>query len=98
LSGNKREVFEETGLRIRVIRLAGIYNDPNKLVVYPDGNQAHIIVLNFNAEIIGGEIGGSDETTDWGFFSQQRAESLGMLVGHLERIRDSFSGQGLAIK
>lgn len=98
MSGNKREVFEETGLRIRVIRLAGIYSDPNKLVVYPDGNQAHIIVLSFKAEIIGGEIGGSDETTDWGFFSQQRAESLGMLVGHLERIRDSFSGQGLAIK
>jgi len=93
-----REVFEETGLRVQIVRLIGVYSDPNKLVIYPDGNKAHIIALNFEAEVIGGELGGSNETTAWGYFSQAQAENLEMLAGHLERLCDSFSGQGPVIK
>ena len=93
-----REVFEETGLRVQIVRLIGVYSDPNKLVIYPDGNKAHIIALNFETEITGGELGGSNETTAWGYFSQAQAENLEMLAGHLERIRDAFSGPGPVIK
>lgn len=87
-----REVLEETSLLTRVTKLVGIYSDPDKLVIYPDGNKAHIIAVNFEAEIIGGELGGSDETTDWGYYSMQQAEKMDMLPGHLERIKDSLSG------
>ena len=93
-----REVFEETCLLTRITRLVGIYSDPNKLVIYPDGNKAHIVAIHFEAEIIGGELGGSDETTDWGYFSIQQTENLDMLPGHLERIKDSVSGQSGIIK
>ena len=94
-----REVFEETGLIARVTRLVGIYSDPDKLVVYPDGNKAHIVALSFEAEIIGGELGGSDETTDWGYYSKkQMEEELDMLPGHMERIKDSISGQVAVVK
>ena len=87
-----REEWEETGLRVRITRLAGVYSDPNKLVIYPDENKAHIVALSFEAEIAGGEPGISDETTEWGYFSLEEIANLELLSGHLERIRDIFSG------
>jgi 8-oxo-dGTP pyrophosphatase MutT (NUDIX family) len=93
-----REVLEETGLIVRITRLTGVYSDPNKLVIYPDGNKVHIIALGFEAEIIAGEPGISDETIAWGYFDQNQADELEMLAGHLERIRDSFAGQVAVIK
>ena len=93
-----RETWEETGLKVRVLRLIGVYSNPNKLVIYPDGNKAHIIALSFEAEITGGELGGSNETTDWGYFNLLEAEKLEMLAGHLERIQDAISGDVAIIK
>ncbi len=93
-----REVFEETGARIKIIRITGVYSDPNKLVVYPDGNKVHIVALNFEAEIIDGEIGISDETLAWGFYSIEEARQLDMLAGHLERIEDTNNNKGTLIK
>jgi ADP-ribose pyrophosphatase YjhB (NUDIX family) len=88
-----REVWEETGLQVRIIRLAGVYSDPNKLVIYPDGNKVHIVALSFEAEIVGGELGLSDETTEWGYFSLEEISNMELLGGHLERIKDVFTGQ-----
>src|ERR671937_1143499 len=50
----EREVFEETGLIVRVKRLVGVYSHPDQLVVYPDENKAHVVALHFQAEVIGG--------------------------------------------
>src|ERR1044071_760849 len=61
-----REVWEETGLSVRVKRLVGVYSNPNQLVVYPDGNKVHIVVMSFEVEVIGGELGLSNETTEAG--------------------------------
>lgn len=93
-----REVWEETCLQVKVLRLIGVYSDPHKLVVYPDGNKAHIIALSFEAEIISGELGGSNETTSWGYFGIPEAEKVEMLAGHLERVRDAFACVETAIK
>jgi 8-oxo-dGTP pyrophosphatase MutT (NUDIX family) len=93
-----REVWEETGLTIEVLRLIGVYSDPHKMVIYPDGNQVHIIALSFEAGIVGGELGGSNETIAWGFYSLPEAEKMEMLAGHLERIRDAFTGKVALIK
>lgn len=88
-----REVWEETGLRVQVTRLTGVYSDPHKLVVYPDGHKAHIVALSFEAEIIGGTPGISNETTEWGYFNLEEMSTMEMLGGHLERIRDIFTMQ-----
>jgi ADP-ribose pyrophosphatase YjhB (NUDIX family) len=89
----EREVWEETGLKVRVTRLVGVYSDPNKLVVYPDGHKVHVVALSFEVEVIGGTPGLSDETTDWGYFSAEEAANLPMLAGHLERMRDVYRQQ-----
>ena len=89
----EREVLEETGLQVRVVRLAGVYSNPNQLVVYPDGNKVQIVVLNFEAEITGGILGLSNETTEAGFFTLEEMESLEFLGLHKERILDTFAAQ-----
>jgi ADP-ribose pyrophosphatase YjhB (NUDIX family) len=86
----EREVFEETGLRVRVKRLVGVYSHSDQLVVYPDGKKAHIVALHFEVEIVGGELGLSNETTDFGYFTLEEMESLEMLGRHKERIIDTL--------
>ena len=86
----EREVWEETGLRVRVKRLIGVYSHPDQLVVYPDGKKAHIVALHFEAEIIGGEPGLSSETTDFGYFTLHEMEGLEFLGRHKERILDTL--------
>lgn len=36
-----REVFEETGLHVRVLRLIGVYSTPHRIIQYRDGNRVH---------------------------------------------------------
>src|SRR6266496_2649886 len=93
----EREVFEETGLSVRVKRLVGVYSHPDQLVVYPDGHKAFIIAIHFEAEIIGGELGLSKETTDFGYFTLEDIEKLEMLGRHKERIVDSLTNQQEAV-
>lgn len=89
----EREVLEETGLTVRVKRLVGVYSHPDQLVVYPDGKKAHIVALHFEAEITGGELGLSNETIDFGYFTLEELEGLEMLGRHKERIVDTMAKQ-----
>ncbi len=91
-----REVWEETGLHVGVKRLVGVYSDPNQLVIYPDGNKAFVVALSFEAEIVGGELGLSNETTDAGFFSVAEMDAMTMLGNHKLRVEDALLNQAEA--
>jgi ADP-ribose pyrophosphatase YjhB (NUDIX family) len=93
----EREVVEETGLNVRVKRLVGVYSHPDQLVVYPDGNKAYIVALHFAAEILGGKLGLSNETTDFGYFTLEEIEGLEMLGRHKERIIDTLENRVAAL-
>jgi 8-oxo-dGTP pyrophosphatase MutT (NUDIX family) len=86
----EREVWEETGLHVRVLRLVGVYSYPDQLVVYPDGNKAHIVALHFEAEILSGTPALSNETTDFGYFTIDEIQSMDLLGRHKERIIDTI--------
>lgn len=92
----EREVLEETGLSVRVTRLIGVYSDPDQLVVYPDGYKAFIVGLCFEAEIIGGRLGLSSETTEFGYYALKQIEGMKLLGHHKERIEDALAGQASA--
>ncbi len=66
-----REVKEETGLEVEVVRLVGIYSDPHRVAEYADGNRFHAIVLSFEARVIGGSLHDSDESSEMGFFTPE---------------------------
>jgi ADP-ribose pyrophosphatase YjhB (NUDIX family) len=93
----EREVFEETGLRVRVKRLVGVYSHSDQLVVYPDGNKAHIVALHFEAEVVSGELGLSDETTDFGYFTLEELQDMEFLGRHKERIIDTLGNYPQAL-
>ena len=93
----EREVWEETGLRVRVKRLVGVYSHSDQLVVYPDGNKAQIVALHFEAEIIEGRPAISDETTDFGYFTLDEIERLEMFGRHRERVIDTLEQQAAAL-
>ena len=89
----EREVLEETGLSVRVKRLVGVYSHPDQLTVYSETDKFQIVALHFTAEIIGGELGLSDETSDYGYFTMEEIEGLEMLGRHKERIVDTLANQ-----
>jgi len=91
--GCEREVFEETGLKVKVNRLVGVYSHPDQLTVYSEKDKYQIIALHFEADVIDGELGLSDETSDFGYFTLDEIDGMDMLGRHKERIIDTLTKQ-----
>ena len=92
----EREVWEETGLRVWVTRLLGVYSSPHRVATYADGNRWQFVSLNFAVEVVGGDLGLSDETTEVGWFTPAEIESLDLMEHHRERIADALMQQAEA--
>lgn len=93
----EREIFEETGLVVRVKRLVGVYSSPDQLVVYPDGNKAHIVALHFEAQVTGGELGLSNETTEAAYFTPEEIRDKELFGRHEERVSDTLENYSKAL-
>lgn len=91
-----REVYEETGLRVAVVRLIGIYTSPNFRIDYPDGNKVQGVALNFEVRVAAGQPRTSEETTGFGYFSQEEMAKMDVVTNHLQRIEDAFHPQEAA--
>jgi hypothetical protein len=74
-------------------RFVGVYSHPDQLTVYSDTDKFQIVALHFEADIIGGELGLSDETSDFGYFTMEEIDVLDILGRHKERIVDTFANQ-----
>ena len=57
-----REVREETGLRTRVVRLLGVYSDPER------DPRGHTVSAVFLLEMTGGRLKGGDDAAEAKFF------------------------------
>ena len=88
-----REVLEETGLQAQIIRLIGVYSDPNYLIEYADGERCHVVALNFEVEAIAGTLTTSNETTEYGYFSAEAITQMDVMEHQVERIHDAFLEQ-----
>jgi hypothetical protein len=84
-------------LSVRVTRLVGVYSHPDQLILYPDGNKAHIVALHFEAEVTGGEPGLSNETTAFGYFGLDEVKGMDLLGRHKERILDTLENHTEAL-
>lgn len=88
-----REVLEETGLHVKIKRLIGVYSNRDQLVIYPDGAKFQIVALHFEAESMGGVLGLSAETTDFGYYSIEEMKTIDLVHSHRERIFDSLTDE-----
>ncbi|MCP3987104.1 MAG: NUDIX domain-containing protein [bacterium] len=68
-----REVEEETGVRIDVGRLIGVYSEPARQVIaYPDGQRVQSVNLCFEGAPVGqGEPTTPEETLEIGYFAPE---------------------------
>ena len=85
-----REAYEETGLRVKVTRLVGVYTSPDLVIEYADGNIFHPVSLSFEVKITGGELGLSDETTEVGYFTIEDVKTMDLMDHHRARIQDAL--------
>ena len=95
-----REVFEETGVRIEVGRLLGVYSDPARQVIaYPDGNRVQAVNLCFEAEAVGqGEPTTPEETLEQGYFRPDALPDPFVPI-HSIRLEDALAGRpGTAVR
>lgn len=66
-----REVFEETGLVVRITGLVGLYSEPDgRIVTFPD-NVVQLVDAAVTAEIVSGELTTSPESEELRFFGPQ---------------------------
>ena len=91
-----REVLEETGLDVRVTKLVGVYTSPDIMVEYTDGNRIQPVAFSFEAEVIGGKLRLSDETTEYGYVAIEELEAFDLMEHHRQRIEDSLQNQKAA--
>src|SRR5688572_21797358 len=74
-----REVYEETHLSVRVLRLIGIYTSPNYLLVYERGDRVQPLTFCFEAEITFGDFKATSESIEAGYFSQEEISAMNVL-------------------
>jgi len=88
-----REVWEETGLHVRVQRLIGVYSSPHRIIEYADGNRFQIIGVMFGVEVLGGELTLNEEVSEFAYCTPSEIAGLDMMEHHRERIADALAHQ-----
>ena len=87
-----REVYEETGLRVEVMRLIGVYSDPDQyaILTYPDGRSVQFVAAVFECRRISGELTISEESTALEYFMPDNLPK-DTLLSHRLRIADALA-------
>lgn len=86
-----REVEEETGFQVEVVRLIGVYSEPlHTTMTYPDGNTVAYVSILFECRVIGGERALSDESSDVDWFAPDTLPQP-FHPGHVPRVQDALA-------
>ena len=93
-----REVIEETGLNIQIIKLIGIYSDPGNysIMSYPDGGLVQYVSITFKCNPMSENLKISEESIDLKYFDIDNLPN-NLMVGHKSRIIDSMKNTKLPI-
>ena len=82
-----RELFEETGLKAKVLKLVGVYSDTRNSLHIRQGPQWHTVRISFLCRVTGGKITLSEETTEVRYFKLSQLPRL--ITDHARRISDA---------
>ncbi|HBJ2620366.1 hypothetical protein SR42_11290 [Clostridium botulinum] len=92
----RREIKEETGLEVQIIRIIGVYTNPNHIIEYSDGEVRQQFSICFHCKIISGNIQVSDESLEVRLFSKEELKSVDMHQAQRVRIEDYFANEEIA--
>lgn len=81
-----REVWEETGLHVRPVKLIGVFDSRKSGSLVP----MHLYHLDFMCEKVGGELTLTNETIAYGYFSEDQLAELEMHGSHAQRVPHAF--------
>lgn len=94
----RREVFEETGLRVEPEWVIGVYTDPCHIFAYDDGEVRQEYSVCVACRVIGGELRISDESTELGLFTAEESATLPMHPRIRLRLLDFLAGERGAVR
>ena len=80
-----RETLEETGLRVRVGELLGVYSKPNR------DPRGHNVTVLYAAHPTGGRLQGGDDAADARFFTREELRRLRFAFDHGEIVRKQLA-------
>lgn len=88
-----REVREESGYEAEIVRLIGVYSNPQHTVVhYPGGNVVHYISCLFECRLLHGTPTTSEETLALAWFAPDNLPTP-FVPHHLQRLHDALARQ-----
>lgn len=71
-----REVFEETGARIRIVGIVGAYGGRPMMVEYPNGDRVGYVTTAYECELLTSATPDRDEILELGWFSRPEVFEL----------------------
>jgi len=78
----KREVKEETNLKIKLIDILGVYSDPKR------DPRGHRISVVFIAKIAGGKLNAGSDALNVGFYNPENLKKEELAFDHFKIIKD----------
>lgn len=88
-----REVKEETGFDVEIVKIIGIYTDSNHIIEYSNGEVRQQFSICFECHIISGKKSVSSESILVEFFSKEQLSQVNMHPAQLVRINDFYQDQ-----
>lgn len=89
-----RETEEETGVRVEVVGLVGIYSDPAHIVAYGNGEVRQEYEVTFLARPVSGAPTANDEASDVRWVAPAELDEYDIHPTMLRQIGDHLAGHG----
>lgn len=90
-----REMEEETGCRVELQGIVGVYGGPNFRVHYQNGDEVAYVMTVFEGLIVGGELQpDGQETLETRFFTYEETQQIQTGAWLLEVLSDAFARRG----
>lgn len=88
-----REVLEETGLRVEIDGIVGIYTDPRHVITYSDGEVRQQFNVCLTAHALDGQLASSEESTDIDYMAVKDLPKLPMHPTQRLRLEHFLDGR-----
>lgn len=90
-----REAWEETGLRVELVRLLGVYAGPELEVRYANGDRVAYCMIVFEARSLGGVLRpDGEETLEVGWFGRDELAGIEVAPWVQTVVPDALAGRG----